>query len=162
MADPAFPQVALHPVQADDLPIFFRQQLDPQANYMAAFTPRDPTDKAAFYAHWAKIQADPGIIILTIIYEGAVAGHVLAYTWDGDLEVGYWLGREFWGKGVATQALAEFLKQFTTRPLYGHAAKDNLGSLRVLEKNGFVRVGEDKGFSPARQVDVEEWIYVKE
>jgi RimJ/RimL family protein N-acetyltransferase len=74
------------------------------------------------------------------------------------LEVTYWIGREFWGRGIATAALAEFLKLQTTRPIFGRAAKDNVGSLRVLAKCGFVIIREDKGYAYARGEEVEEYV----
>ena len=150
--------ILLRAVTDSDLPIFFEQQLDKDANFMAAFTAKDPTDRAAFMAHWAKILADPGITIRTILVEGQVAGHVLVHGWFGEPEVSYWIGKAFWGKGVASQALAQFLDIVTARPLYARVAKDNLASLRVLEKCGFTISGEDKGFANARGMEVEEFI----
>ena len=138
-------EILLRAVTDSDLPIFFEQQLDKDANFMAAFTAKDPTDRAAFMAHWAKILADPGITIRTILVDGQVAGHVLVYGLFGEPEVSYWIGKAFWGKGVASQALAQFLDILTVRPLYARVAKDNLASLRVLEKCGFTISGEDKG-----------------
>jgi len=142
----------------DDLPIFFEQQLDPQANHMAAFTSKDPTDRDAFMAHWQKVCADEKIIIKTILFDGRVAGYVLVHGWFGDPEVSYWLGRDFWGRGVASGALRLFLEQVTTRPLYGRVVKDSLASLRVLQKCGFALSGEDRGFANARNAEVKELI----
>jgi RimJ/RimL family protein N-acetyltransferase len=150
--------LVLRDVVSGDLPIFFAQQLDPQANHMAAFTAKDPTDREAFDAHWRRILASSTVTIQTILYAGQVAGSVLSYEEDGRTEVSYWIGREFWGKGIATRALAAFLAQQGNRPLYARAAKDNIPSLRVLEKNGFGIVGEDKGFANARQAEVEEYL----
>lgn len=147
----------LREVFDDDLPIFFEQQLDPDANWMAAFTSKDPTDREAFMAKWARIRADESTLNYTIVYDGKVAGAVSSYVLDGKPEVTYWLGREFWGQGIATQALAEFLKLQTARPIYARAAKDNPASLRVLEKCGFKITGEDKGFANARGQEVEEF-----
>jgi RimJ/RimL family protein N-acetyltransferase len=89
-----------------------------------------------------------------------VAGYVLVHSWFGKPEVSYWIGREFWGRGIATQALAVFLAEAKARPLYARAAKDNIASICVLEKNGFKVFGEDKGFSNARRQDVEEFIFI--
>lgn len=147
----------LRDVTDDDLPIFFEQQLDPQANWMAAFTAKDPTDREVFMAKWARIRQDKDILIRTIVYDGRVAGSVLSYVSDGEPEVSYWLGREFWGKGIATQALAAFLQIQTLRPIYARAAKDNLASLRVLQKCGFKVTGEDRGFANARGQEVAEY-----
>jgi len=150
--------IVLRDVTDDDLPIFFEQQLDPDANYMAAFTSRDPTDRDAFMAHWARIRADKTIINRTVVYDGQVAGSVSSFEDDGQLEVTYWLGREFWGKGIATRALAALLDYQTTRPIYARVAKDNAASLRVLRKCGFVITGEDKGYANARGEVIEEYI----
>jgi RimJ/RimL family protein N-acetyltransferase len=92
---PLADRVQLRDVEEEDLAIFFEQQLDPQANTMAAFTAKDPTDREAFMAHWAKILADENILIKTIPFDGQVAGSVLSNAWFGKPEVSYWLGREF-------------------------------------------------------------------
>lgn len=149
----------LRDVIPNDLPIFFEHQKDPDANYMAAFTSRDPSDREAFMAHWSKILASPTVIVKTILYDGQVAGSVLSYEESGKAEVSYWIGKEFWGKGIATWALSEFLAHVNkTRPIYARSAKDNAGSLRVLEKCGFTITGEDKGFANARGQEVEEFV----
>jgi RimJ/RimL family protein N-acetyltransferase len=150
----------LRPVQDGDLPIFFHQQQDPESNYMAAFTSRDPSDRGAFDAHWAKIRRDPRITMRTVLVRGEVVGHVATFVDDqfGKQEVTYWIGREHWGQGIATEALSRFLAEFPTRPIYGRAAGDNLASIRVMEKCGFRIVGRDKGFANARGEEVEEVI----
>ena len=150
--------VLLRDVTAGDLPIFFEQQLDKDANYMAAFTPKDPTNRDAFMTHWTKILRDEAIAIKTILCNGRVAGHILSHVGFGEPEVSYWLGKEFWGKGIATKALSAFLLQVTIRPLYARVAKDHIASIRVLEKCGFTISGQDKGFSNARGKEVEEFI----
>ncbi|MGF7232446.1 GNAT family N-acetyltransferase [Arachidicoccus sp.] len=78
---------------------------------------------------------------------------------EGDTEITYWIDRRFWGKGITTTALKEFLAIEKTRPIFGRVAYDNFGSQRVLEKCGFVRIGTDKGFANARQKEIEESIY---
>lgn len=151
-------KIRLREVIDDDLPIFFEQQLDPAANYMAAFTVKDPTDREAFMARWARILGDEANINRTILYNGQVAGHVASFEQFGEREVTYWIGKAYWGRGIATDALAELLKQVKIRPLYARAVKDNIASLRVLAKCGFAIVGEDKGYANARGEEVEEYI----
>jgi RimJ/RimL family protein N-acetyltransferase len=133
------PTIFLRDVIASDLPIFFEQQLDPVATQMAAFPARD---REAFMAHWVKIMADGNNILKTMLYGEQVAGNIVSWEHDGEREVGYWLGREFWGKGLATQALQLLLQQITARPLYAHVVKHNFASIRVLEKCGFEKKGE--------------------
>ena len=77
----------------------------------------------------------------TIEVEGRVAGNIVSWEHDGERDVGYWIGREHWGKGVATAALTAFLVELDTRPLHAHVAAHNIGSIRVLEKCGFERSG---------------------
>lgn len=149
----------LRDVLEADLPIFFTYQLDPEAQAMAAFIAKDPTDRQAFMAHWHRILADPANIIRTIIVDGQVVGSVSSYIDAGHPEVTYWLGKHHWGKGLATRALATFLAHANlTRPIYARAAKDNIGSLRVLEKCGFRIIGEDTGFANARGKEIEEYL----
>jgi len=150
------PTVTLRDVLPSDLPIFFEQQRDPEANRMAAFTSRDPSDRHAFDLHWEKIMNDDTVINQTILYNGEVAGNIAKFIMFNQPEVGYWIGKEFWGKGIATQALEAFLQIVTMRPLYAAAAKDNLASLRVLQKCGFVITGYGRSFAEARGAEIDE------
>ena len=152
--------VRIREVLEADLPIFFDQQLDPEANQMAAFTSRDPSDRRAFDAHWQRLLDDASIVKRSIDYRGIVAGSIIAFERAGEPEITYWIGRRFWGKGVATEALQAFLREFRKRPLHARVAKDNLASLRVLEKCGFAICGEDRGFANARQEVIEEHLLV--
>jgi RimJ/RimL family protein N-acetyltransferase len=133
--------INLRDITTSDLPILFEHQLDPEATVMAAFPSRD---RDTFMAHWKKIMAYENNLIKTISYDGEVAGYILSWEMEGEREVGYWLGKEYWGKGIATQALTEYISIVNLRPLFAHVAKRNNGSRRVLEKCGFKVVGEDK------------------
>ena len=151
--------VLLRNVINEDLPIFFEHQLDEDANYMAAFTAKDPRDRAAFMSHWEKILSNATNTIQTILVDGKVVGSVSSYEDEGRPEVTYWLGKEFWGKGITTQALKEFLTYHNpTRPIYARVAKDNPGSRRVLEKCGFKVIGEDRAFANARGQEIDELV----
>jgi len=136
------------------LPILYEQQLDPDATAMAAFPSRD---REAFMAHSARIMSDESVIFKAIVFDGKVAGSMVSWIMEGEREVGYWLGKEYWGKGIATQALSEYVKIVRTRPLYAHVARHNIGSRRVLEKCGFKVIGEDTYMNPAG-AEVEEFI----
>jgi len=105
---------------------------------MANAPPRQRDD---FFAHWGTLLTDPAVLARTIVVDGEVAGNILSWDWDqaGTREVGYWIGRTHWGRGVATSALALFLTRMTSRPLYAYVTAHNLGSIRVLEKCGFHR-----------------------
>ncbi|MGO8947001.1 MAG: GNAT family N-acetyltransferase [Ktedonobacterales bacterium] len=151
-------EVLLRDVTQADLDVFFTQQLDPEANYMAAFTSSDPANREEFNEHWADILGDDTITKKTILFNRQVAGSILCYPELDKLEVGYWIGKQYWGKGIATQALLALLNEVQTRPLYARAAKDNAASLRVLDKCGFVIIGDDAGFSNARGHRVEEFV----
>jgi RimJ/RimL family protein N-acetyltransferase len=151
--------VSLREMTEADLPILFEQQTDPEANTMAAFTAEDPNDREAYMAHWEQVLNNAALIKRVILFEGQVAGYLVKFNQFGNPSIGYWLGREFWGKGIATQGVKLFLTEIPERPLYARVAKDNIGSQRVLEKCGFVIYGEDKGFAYARGTEIEEWIF---
>jgi RimJ/RimL family protein N-acetyltransferase len=120
-----------------DLPIFFEHQRDPVAARMAAFVPRE---HEAFMAHWHdRVLGNPANAAKTVVVDGRAVGHVASWEQDGKRLVGYWIGREHWGQGIATRALMEFLAHEATRPLHAWVAEDNVASIRVLEKCGFRR-----------------------
>lgn len=147
-------KVSLRGVKDSDLPIFFEHQRDPEATRMAAFPARD---HEAFMAHWAKIMTDKTVTLQTIIYDGKVAGYIVRWEQTNEHNIGYWIGREYWGKGIASAALAQFLSQVTVRPLIAYVSKHNNASLRVLQKCGFTISGEDR-FAQADGENGEEYI----
>jgi RimJ/RimL family protein N-acetyltransferase len=148
--DSAAPDVLLRKVEDGDLATFFVHQADPQAVEMAAFPARD---EEQFAAHWAKVRADASTIVRTIVADGLVAGNIGSWHDHGRQLVGYWVGREWWGRGVATRAVALLADEVPTRPLYAHVVAHNVGSIRVLEKCGFHRHDE-----PAADAAVEDGI----
>ena len=155
-------RVELRPVRPRDLEVFFEQTRDPLAVRMAAFTPEDPSDRAAFDKHWARVLADPKVTIRTVWLGDRVVGHAGSFVNAelGKPEVTYWVGREYWGRGLATLALAALLREVRPRPIYARVAADNVGSRRVLEKCGFVQVGRSHGFANARGAETEELLLV--
>jgi RimJ/RimL family protein N-acetyltransferase len=153
-----FESITFREVESSDLETFFKHQLDPEAIRMAAFVCKDPRDKAAFDAHWEKILSSSQITRRTIVAGGQVAGHISCYPHGENLEVTYWLGREFWGGGLATHALNRMLQLVVDRPIFARAATDNIGSIRVLQKCGFKIIGKNNDFSNGRGEDTEEYI----
>ena len=151
--------ITLTKTEKDDLNIFFEFQLDKEANYLAAFTSKDPNDKTAYIEKYTKHLADPTINMLTIKVNDVIAGSIAKFVMENEAEITYWIDKKFWGQGIATTALKELLKIEQVRPIYGRVAFDNYGSQKVLEKCGFVIIGKDKGFANARQAEIEEYIY---
>jgi RimJ/RimL family protein N-acetyltransferase len=151
------PAVRLRSVEDRDLDVFFDHQADPQAVEMAAFPARD---KDQFAAHWAKVRADDSLVVRTIVVDDMVAGNIGSWQEDGQQLLGYWVGREYWGSGVATQALALLVDEVSIRPLYAHVAMHNMGSIRVLEKCGFVRDRVQEAKAPAPDDGIEEFVFV--
>ena len=151
--------ISLRPSVEEDLEYFFQFQLDKEANYLAAFTQQDPTDKAAYIEKYSLLYEDPSTHNKTILVDNEIAGSIARFIMFGENDVSYWIGKQYWGKGVATIALQQFLEIEKTRPLHGRVAFDNYGSQKVLEKCGFVKTGSDKGFANARGKEIEEFIY---
>ena len=153
-----FESITLREVESSDLDTFYWNELDPEASRMAAFVSQERKDKAAFQAHWNKILQSPQNTNRTIVADGNVAGYIACFPNEEHLEVTYWLGRQFWGKGLATRALERMLRLVRERPIFARAAADNIGSIRVLEKCGFKIVGRDKGFASGRGEETEEYV----
>src|SRR5450432_2030344 len=129
------PTVSLRGVIPDDVAVFFVQEQDPGAREVAAFTSKRPKERHAYDAHWAHLLTDETVTVKTVMFGDDVIGYVAAFErLVGQREVAYWIGREFWGRNLATQALTLFLEQITERPLYARAAVDHVASMRVLEK----------------------------
>ncbi|MDO0932098.1 GNAT family N-acetyltransferase [Streptomyces sp. DG2A-72] len=154
--------VELREVHDSDLPVFYRQMNDPEALWMAAFTPKDPADRDAFDAHWKRIRSSAGVLHRTVLADGDVVGHAAVYGEPDEREVTYWVDRAYWGRGVATAALRVLLIQAPERPLYARAAADNAGSLRVLEKCGFRLTARERGFANARGEEIDEVVLTLE
>jgi RimJ/RimL family protein N-acetyltransferase len=148
----------LREVRDEDLPVLFEQWSDPVAAQMAAFTAPDHMDRDAFERRWSRLRADETLINRAIVVDGEVAGTIGSWGGPDEREVTYWIGRSYWGKGIATAALTAFLAVDSTRPLNARVASDNVGSRRVLEKCGFRVVGTERGFAEARSEEIEELV----
>jgi len=152
-------EIKLRPTQISDLDYLFEFQLDKEGGFLAAFMPKDPTDKSAYLDKYTKLLNDPTVNNQTIILDNIIVGSIAKFVMEGDTEITYWIDRKYWGQGIATKTLKEFLAIEINRPIFGRVAFDNFGSQKVLEKCGFEKVGTDKGFANARQAEIEEYIY---
>jgi RimJ/RimL family protein N-acetyltransferase len=148
----------LREVRDEDLAVLFEQWVDPEAAHMAAFTAPDHMDREAFERRWSKLRADETVISRAIVVDGEVAGTIGSWGGPDEREVTYWIGRSYWGKGVATSALNAFLTVDPSRPLHARVASDNVASHRVLEKCGFRVIATERGFAEARSGEIEEFV----
>lgn len=149
--------VSLRPVTPEDLSTIFAYQLEPESNRMAVTRPRD---RETFTAHWNESLSDPKVVARAITVKGVLVGHIACFVMDGRDTVGYWIDRAHWGRGYATEALGQFLGIVTRRPLHARAARSNAGSVRVLEKCGFVLTGYEWSEETERFPACEEAIFV--
>ena len=149
-------QLVLREIEDRDLAVLFEHSRDPDAIRMAAFTSPEADDRTKFDRRWARLRSDSSTTNRVIEIDSRVVGHIASFDLEGQREVTYWIGREDWGRGIATRALQEFLQLEATRPLYGRAASDNAASIRVLTKCGFLLVGEGRGFAYGRGEETDE------
>ena len=147
--------LVLRPVEDAHLPVLFGYQQDRESSELAAVASRDWD---AFQTHWDRIRADPSVVLRTVLLDGVVVGSVLSFLRGGRREVGYWIGREHWGKGIASAALGRFLGEVDERPLHAVAAAHNPASRRVLEKCGFAVVERRTGEPGPAGEPVEEFL----
>ena len=153
--------VVLRESVESDLDVLFEHWVDPESNWMAAFTSAEPNDRRAFDERWRRLRENEDTTTRVIEVAGEVVGSIGSWTGDGGREVTYWIGRTHWGRGIATAALRQFLAEVDRRrPMLAATAFDNLASQRVLEKCGFRRVGAGTGApSNARGTFVEETLF---
>ena len=151
-------QCVLREVRDEDLAVLFEQWADPVATRMAAFTASDHQDRDAFERRWSRLRADETILSRAVVVDDEVAGTIGSWGDPGEREVTYWIGRSYWGKGIATAALDAFLTVDPSRPLRARVAYDNVASRRVLEKCGFRVIATDRGFAEARSAEIEEFV----
>jgi RimJ/RimL family protein N-acetyltransferase len=130
--------VTIRPVVEDDLPLIFELQQDVDSVHMSGVNPRDAD---AFEQYWKETFADPEIVTMAIVADGEMVGHALCFRVNELDMVGYWIGQEHWGRGIATAALELLLEEVPTRPLHATCSRSNAGSVRVLKKCGFVLLG---------------------
>src|SRR6516225_11822020 len=142
--------ITLRKVETSDISIFFEQQLDPEANRMAAFVRADPHDRAAFEAHWRRIMDSTGIVNKTILRGEEVAGHISCYPQEGELEVTYWLGKKHWARESQLKPSKNCFKKLPIGHFSQELRKDNIRSIRVLQKCDFKIIGENKDFAQGR------------
>ena len=142
--------VHLRVMMGADVPLFFRHHRQ---------LPNGGEGEAEFCERWLRMLEDQSFVIRTILVDGQVAGYVANFTQLGKPSISYWLGKQFWGQGVATAALQRFLPLVAERPLYARAASDNAVSHRVLEKCGFEVVGTGRFFSERDGEEVEEVVF---
>ena len=148
----------LREVEDEDLEVLFEQWADPVAMQMAAFTVPDHIQRDAFERRWSRLRADDSVLTRAIVVDDEVAGTIGSWGDSDEREITYWVGRSYWGRGIATTAVGMFLAVELHRPLHARVAHDNVGSRRVLEKCGFRVVGTDRGFAEARSAEIEELV----
>jgi RimJ/RimL family protein N-acetyltransferase len=150
--------VALRLIEDGDLDVLFDQMRDLESVRMAAFTAKDPQDRAAFDAHMSRVRSNPDVVTRAVVLDGHLVGSIASFVVEDQTEITYWIDRAVWGRGVAGRALALLLDLVPVRPLYARAASDNAGSLRVLRRAGFTVVGTEISYANARGAEIEETI----
>jgi RimJ/RimL family protein N-acetyltransferase len=102
--------VSLRPVKDADLDALSGQMRDPESVWMAAFTARDPDDRAALDARMARLRRSPDITLRAVTCDGRLAGSIASFVIDGRTEITYWIERASCGQGIASMAAAQFLR----------------------------------------------------
>jgi RimJ/RimL family protein N-acetyltransferase len=153
------PHVTLRPATDADFNALFELESDAVGSDMIAFLPREPGDLDAFTTHWKRISTDETMMIRVIDVDGEFAGYAISFLIDGQRQVGYWVVRELWGRGIASAALDALVAEIPERPLWGSTASDNVGSQRVLQRAGFVFDRTERSHAPRRGTEIDENVY---
>lgn len=168
-------RVSLREVRREDLETLFRQVNEPEGMRMVGSVRDSHTDHDAYMARWETIFGNEKVTVRTIVVPGGdgsevIAGSIACFERVAEPsrpcrllpgpEIGYWLGRAFWGKGIASEAVRQFVAEVPRRPLYARAASDNVASIRVLQKAGFREIGREMFFANMRGKEIEETLMV--
>ena len=139
----------LRPFSNDDIEAIVPLASDPLvAQYLADRFPQPYTHEDAMF--WIPLRMqDPVHNHFAIEYRGELAGGIGLDPLDAERRhashVGYWLGRKFWGLGLASAACRALTEHaFEDRGfirLEAYVYAPNVASMRVLEKCGYVREG---------------------
>lgn len=152
--------ILLKKTNTADLETLFGFQLDEDSNYLAGFTSKNPSDKQTYFEKYTNLLSDHTVNMKTIFLNSEIVGNIAKFEMEGNTEITYWIDKASWGKGIATLALSQFLKIEKRRPIYGRVAFVNFGSIKVLERCGFTKIGTETNFANARESEIEEYIYL--
>jgi RimJ/RimL family protein N-acetyltransferase len=144
--------------QADDWIAFRPIATDPEVmRYINGGVPWSDEEIRLFVERQIALYRERGFCRwkLTERTSGALIGLCGVGRWRGypELEIGWWLGREWWGRGLATEAARTALEDVFTRAKLDHvisiARPENVASIRIMQKLGmrFVRAFENDGVS---------------
>ena len=143
--------VMLRPWRPEDAPSIARHADDPQvaANLRDVFPCPYQLSDAEEFIRLGRAAEPEQAIFRAIVVDGQAVGSV-ALTRGTDVcrrsaELGYWLGRAFWGRGIMTKAVEEMCRTgfeaWDIVRIYAEPFAHNAGSRRVLEKAGFALEG---------------------
>ncbi len=157
--------ILLRQIAGHDLDALVKNLNDEKViRYLSSRVPFPYTQKDA---DWFIQTGSKNGIYRAITYNGALAGVISVSPGEHEhartAKMGYWLGRKFWGKGVATQAVCEMTKDvFSTSDIVRLSAPvyaPNKASMRVLEKNGYELDGILKKGAYKNGVFLDEHVY---
>lgn len=153
-----------------DAPDLARHANDPSvAAYLTGAFPSPYTIVDAInFIHM--LRGDTDKIVLVITVRNRAAGCIgLHKTTENEIvkwELGYWLGRKFWNRGIATAAVGLFAEYIqtagTTDTIYARVYRQNVASIKVLEKNGFIFVYEIPGKYLRNNKPTSELVFLKQ
>jgi [ribosomal protein S5]-alanine N-acetyltransferase len=135
----------LRPYRKSDLPSMVKHINDKAIAGNTLTIPYPYTMKEAeeWYMRFRKMMRRKNInrIAFAIEIDGEVVGSIGISRHDHKAEIGYWLGRAYWGKGIMTEVVKETVKycfgELGLRRVYACVFPHNKASMRVLEKAGF-------------------------
>lgn len=163
----------LRPWRAEDatpLSVYANDELV-AANLRNAFPhPYAESDARAYIGDCLRDQAHQ--LCLCIEAEGQPAGSIgvfpLGDVYEKSAEIGYWLGRPFWGRGIMTKAVKEICEMAFSRwdivRIHAEVFSENPASCRVLEKAGFACEGVKRSsvYKNGRLMDSRVYAFIRQ
>lgn len=136
--------VDLRPLEPADLGAIYALQHEKEGALLAGVE-GEFLDEETFRAKMEAAISDQteDLTIFALISDDKMAGYIGCFQGSGGKwQLSYWLAQAFWGRGIATAALAHMLKTLPPvvlgQPIYAAVIDGNVASVRLLEKFGFI------------------------
>ncbi len=128
--------------------------------------PYNVTDAQQWIAH---CKGQNPVVNFAIIYNRQLAGSIGCVpktdVYRKSMEIGYFISENFWGKGIATEAVYKLLEYIQTRfdviRIYAEVFAYNKASMKVLQKNGFYLESIRRKGIIKNNVVLDDYVWVK-
>jgi [ribosomal protein S5]-alanine N-acetyltransferase len=154
-------EITIEPIALEHADAIQRLAGDPAISEMTRVpSPYPPGGAASFIANSIEGRNQGTDLVFVIKHWSVIVGACGLHDRDKSancFELGYWVGKPYWGKGIATEAISRLMvycfKSLHLSMVYADCLERNAASKRVLEENGFSVVSRRQNTDPKWKPD---------